>query len=118
MNVGSNDLIGEGREAICVALGSRAEAEQDEGRVKLAGLLLELAAEIEAGAMPPDMPPGRANYIFRTTDDYWRRRWDAISADPRAKHRAHLEGIGTMYWARRVAFEWRFPGKWTLGRTV
>lgn len=114
MTPGSEDMTGEGREAICIALGSLAE----DAAPKLAGLLLELRQAVEDGAGPQDMRAARANFVFRRTDDYWRRRWDAVSRDPHPKYDAQIAAINRMYWARRVAFEWRYPGKWQLGRTV
>lgn len=114
MTPGSKDLLAEGREAICTALTALADAE---AKPRLAALLRDLKDEVEQTRDASSMRPARANYVFRRVDDYWRRRWDAISENP-GPYEQHVNGIAAMYWARRTAFEWRWPGKWSVSHTV
>lgn len=100
---------------IGVALLALAEAEE---RPRLKALLLELRAEVRASVDGGCLRPARANFVFRRADDYWRRRWDAVSAQPLPQYEAQLEVINRMYWSRRVIFEWRYPGRWDVALSV
>lgn len=110
----NEDLLAEGRAAICTALDELAEQAR---KPKLAAFLRTLRAEVAASDDAGGWPKGRANYVFRIADDYYRRRWDAISADPPA-YPESVNAIGRMYRARRVSYEWRFPGKWQVALTM
>lgn len=109
------DLLEQGREAICTALG---ELEKTATNPKLAGLLHDLQDEVASSHDGSDLRGPRANYVFRRTDDYYRRAWDEVSANPRPNYEEHVSAIGAMYWARRVSYEWRWPGKWSRTLSV
>lgn len=96
--------------AICTAL-TEVAAERAHHAPDEASELRALKQEIAAGARPADIGEERADHVWSVTDNYWRRRWDGLSATP-APYAQQVSGITTMYNARRAAFEWRFPGVW------
>lgn len=102
-------LLAQGRDAICTALGELAERET---RPRLKALYGQLVEEVRASRTASDLPRGRANFAFRRADDVYRMRWDEASANPSPVYEEHMAAISGCYWARRVAYEWLFPGAW------
>lgn len=103
------ELLAEGRTKICEALTAMAE---QGSRPRLREFLLTLARDVEASETGADLYMGRANFAYRRADNYYREQWDRVSANPPASYEQHLAGINGAYWARRVAYEWRWPGQW------
>ncbi|MFI6449658.1 hypothetical protein [Kitasatospora sp. NPDC050543] len=44
-------------------------------------------------------------------DSYWVRRWNELSENA-PKSEEYQRGINQCYWARRVMYEWVWPGEW------
>lgn len=115
MKPGASDLLAEGREAICTALAGLGEQTENP---RLAALYVDLRDEVEHSTDASCLRPARANFAFRRADDYWRRKWDEVSSEPPPGYEEHVSAISAMYWSRRVAFEWRYPGKWQVALTL
>lgn len=103
------ELLAEGRDAICTALG---ELAAQETRPRLKALYEQLVEEVRASTIASDLPKGRRHFAFRRADDFYRRRWDEASANPSDVYEEHMNAITGCYWARRVCYEWLFPGVW------
>lgn len=111
----SAEMMAEGRAKISVALATLAEQET---RPRLSEFLRTLSRQVETTESAADLYQVRANFAFRWADDYYRRQWDRVSTNPPASYEEHQRAINRAYWARRVAYEWRWPGQWDrhLGR--
>ncbi|MFK0296889.1 hypothetical protein ACIQU6_41350 [Streptomyces sp. NPDC090442] len=105
----SAEMAIEGRAKIAEALTVLAAKE---ARPRLREFLLALSGDVEACDTSADLYPPRANYAFRRADDYYRQQWDRVSTNPPTSYEEHLAAINRAYWARRVAYEWRWPGRW------
>lgn len=104
-----DELLAEGRAKICEALSAMAD---QESRPRLREFLNSLVRDVQASQTGADLYVGRANFAYRRADNYYREQWDRVSADPPASYEEHLAGINGAYWARRVTYEWRWPGQW------
>lgn len=104
-----DELLTEGRQKIRDAMLALADAEP---RPRLEAVYRMLADEVTASRTGADLPAHRANFAFRRADDYYRRQWDAASANPSPVYEEHMAAISGCYWARRVSYEWWRPGVW------
>lgn len=102
------ELLSAGRTKICEALDLLIE---QESRPRLRDVYVQLRAEVAASRTGADMAEHRTNFVFRRADDVYRRRWDALSADPPA-YEEHTRLLNDCYWSRRVVYEWWRPGVW------
>ncbi|MFE3878046.1 hypothetical protein ACFXPX_27065 [Kitasatospora sp. NPDC059146] len=105
----AEEILAEGRATIVAALGDLAESTTHSQR---RSLYLELQREVEASTTFADMRKARGTFAFRQADGYWRDRWNALSTSPVESYDERLRGINRCYWARRVMYEWVWPGEW------
>ncbi|PJN21139.1 hypothetical protein [Kitasatospora sp. CB02891] len=103
------EILTEGRATIVAALGELAEQTTHPQRRRL---YLELQQEVEASTTAADLPPARGKFAYRQADRLWMERWNVLSASPVESYDERLRGINRCYWARRVMYEWVWPGEW------
>ncbi|MDH6107933.1 hypothetical protein P3T36_006392 [Kitasatospora sp. MAP12-15] len=105
----AEEILAEGRATIVAALGDLAEQTTHPRR---RSLYLELQREVEASTTFANLRKARGTFAFRQADGYWLDRWNELSKNPPESYDEHLRGINRCYWARRVMYEWVWPGQW------
>ncbi|MFE3504618.1 hypothetical protein ACFXPX_32710 [Kitasatospora sp. NPDC059146] len=103
------EILAEGRATIVAALGDLADQTTHPQRRRL---YLELQREVEASTTFADMRKARGTFAYRQADRHWMERWNALSENPPKSYEEHHRGINRCYWARRVMYEWVWPGEW------